>query len=105
MLEDFYWKVIFPSITYCILVWGNCSKTHFKALERLHTRAARIIYRLNWDIPSQEVMHKTGWKTLSSTYKQRVLRADVCENRDSRDSLKNLKFCLFHQNILFRELF
>ena len=45
----------------------------FKALERLHTRAARIIYRLNWDLPSQEVIHKTGWKTLSSTYKQRVL--------------------------------
>ena len=73
MLEDFYWKVIFPSVTYCILVWGNCGKTHFKALERLHTRAARIIYRLNWDLPSQEVIHKTGWKTLSSTYKQRVL--------------------------------
>ena len=73
MLEDFYWKVIFPSITYCILVWGNCSKTHFKALERLHTRAAHIIYRLNWDIPSHEVIDKTGWKTLSSTYKQRVL--------------------------------
>ena len=34
-----------------------------------------------------------------------VLRADVCENRDSRDSLKKPKFCLFHQNILFRELF
>ena len=68
----FYWKVIFPSITYCIVVWGNCSKTHFKALGRLHTRATGIIYRLNWDIPSQEVMHKTGWKTLS-TYKQRVL--------------------------------
>ncbi len=52
---------------------GKLWKTHFKALERLHTRAARIIYRLNWDIPSQEVIHKTGWKTLNSTYKQRVL--------------------------------
>ena len=35
----------------------------------------------------------------------RVLRADVRKNQESRDSLKKPKFCLFNQNILFRELF
>jgi hypothetical protein len=59
-------------------IYYTCKKVtllriYISGLERLHTRAARIIYRLNWDLPSQEVIHKTGWKTLSSTYRQRVL--------------------------------
>ena len=35
MLKDFYWKVIFPSITYCIEQWGSCSIIQFNILERM----------------------------------------------------------------------
>ena len=43
---DFYFKVILPSMTYGLLIWGSCGKTLFSSLERLHVRAARIIHRL-----------------------------------------------------------
>ena len=47
VLLDLYFKVILPSITYALVVWGGCSnKENFKSLERLHCRAARIIYKL-----------------------------------------------------------
>ena len=44
-LEQFYFKVILPSITYGILVWGNCNKTLFEELNKMHVRAAKIIFR------------------------------------------------------------
>jgi hypothetical protein len=45
VLLDLYFKVILPSITYALVVWGGCSnKENFKSLERLHCRAARMIY-------------------------------------------------------------
>ena len=60
MLEDFYWKVIFPAVTYGILLWGSCGKTQFTTLEKMHATAARIIHRLDWNLSSHDVMLKTG---------------------------------------------
>ena len=45
-LEDFYTKVILPSVTYGLTVWGSCNKTHLNNLEKLHARAGRIVYGL-----------------------------------------------------------
>ena len=46
-LEDFYTKVILPSVTYGLTVWGSCNKTHLNNLEKLHARAGRIVYGLS----------------------------------------------------------
>ena len=35
-VEDFYTKVILPSVTYGLIVWGSCNKTHLNNLEELH---------------------------------------------------------------------
>ena len=51
---DFYFKVIIPSVTYGIVVWGSsCGKTLLDELEKVHVRAAKIILRLDWDTPSE----------------------------------------------------
>ena len=39
---DFYFKVILPSVTYGLLIWGSWGKTLFSSLERIHVRAAKI---------------------------------------------------------------
>ena len=52
-----------------------------------------------------KIFHEARVPLRSRAGRCKILRADVCENRDSCDSLKKPKFCLFHQNILFRELF
>ena len=49
--ESFYVKVIKPSITYVMPVWGGVNQTElFKTLERHHCRAAKIIFGFSLDI-------------------------------------------------------
>ena len=73
MLNDFYWKVVYPAVTYGIVIWENCNATQFKALEKMHARAARIVHGLDWNMQTEQVLAKTNWKTLESTYKLRLL--------------------------------
>ena len=68
-----------PSITYALVVWGGCSiKENFKSLERLHCRAARIIYKLPRYMPAEEVLSKVGWNTLFFYYKKAILKL-ICK--------------------------
>ena len=71
-LEDFYTKVILPSVTYGLIVWGSCNKTHLNNLEKLHARAGRIVYGLPWDISAEDVLTRTGWDSLETMYKVRL---------------------------------
>ena len=71
-LEDFYTKVILPSVTYGLTVWGSCNKTHLNNLEKLHARAGRIVYGLPWDTSAEDVLMRTGWDSLETMYKLRL---------------------------------
>ena len=76
---DLYFKVILPSITYALVVWGGCSnKENFKSLERLYCRAARVIYKLPRYMPSEDVLSKVGWNTLFFYYKTAILKL-ICK--------------------------
>ena len=44
---DFYFKVLLPSVTYGLVVRGSCGKSLFDELEKIHVRAAKIIYGLD----------------------------------------------------------
>ena len=70
---DLYFKVILPSIMYGIAVWGSCSKTHFTELEKIHVRAAKIIFKLDSYIPSAEVLSSVKWPSLENIYTTRTL--------------------------------
>ena len=69
---DFCYKVILPSVTYGLTIWGSCGSTLFGELERIHVRAAKVIYGLNWQMPT-EVYAKTKWRTLEAIYTDRLL--------------------------------
>ena len=71
-LEDFYTKVILPSVTYGLTVWGSCNKTHLNNLEKLHARAGRIVYGLPWNTSAEDVLMRTGWDSLETMYKVRL---------------------------------
>ena len=64
ILEPIYFKVILPSVTYGISVWGNCSEAKLDGLEKIHLRAAKLIFKQQ--IPP-------SWKSLSYFYKKRLL--------------------------------
>ena len=61
--EDFYFKVILPSVLYGLTVWGSSNNTYINRLEKLHARAGRIIYRLPWDISAEKCLRKDGMGT------------------------------------------
>ena len=44
---DFYFKVILPSVTYGLFIWGSCGKSLFDELKKIHVRAAKISYGLD----------------------------------------------------------
>jgi len=71
-LEDFHTKVILSSVTYSLTAWGSFNKTHIKNLEKLHSRAGRIVYGLPWDTSAEDVLTRTGWDSLETIYKVRL---------------------------------
>ena len=62
---DFYFRVILPSVTYGLIVWGSCGKTMFSELEKIHVRAAKIIHNLDWYTPSVDVLAQVKWNTIN----------------------------------------
>ena len=70
MLLALQFRVIMPSIVYGISIWGGLkTKEGFKALESLHCRAARIIFKLPWEMSDADVMKKANWSSLAHMYK------------------------------------
>ena len=61
-------------IWYNHLGGGMSRQDDFDALERLHCRAARIIFNLPKDMPSTEVLDRAKWDTLRNTYKLSILK-------------------------------
>ena len=63
--QDLYFKVILPSVTYGLILWGSCCNSDlFQSLERLHCRAARLIFNLPKDMASVDVLPRAQWPTL-----------------------------------------
>ena len=72
-LLDLYLKVILSSVTYALPIWGCCTnKNEFNSLEPIHCRAARVIYNLPRDMPSEDVRKTANWDFLFDTYKVKI---------------------------------
>ena len=75
VLTNFYFKVILPSVTYGLVLWGSCFNADLiYSLERLHCRAARIIFNLPKDMRSSDVLIQADWHPLSYCYKLVLLK-------------------------------
>ena len=72
---DVYFKKILPSVLYGLVVWGGCPNTDLlRSLEVLHRTAARVIYNLPYDMPTEEVYRHSNWNTLTLYYKLRLIK-------------------------------
>ena len=71
----FYFSVILPSINYGLVLWGSCCNSElFNSIDRLHCRAARIIFNLSKDMSSSEVMETVNWSTIKLSYKLEIFQ-------------------------------
>ena len=75
MLQDFYLRVVFPSVNYGLILWGACCNSdNLDFLERLHCRAARIIFNLPKDMASHGVLECAEWFTIRFYYKLAIFK-------------------------------
>ena len=66
-------KVILPSVTYAPPIWWcGTNKNEFNSLESMHCMAARVIYNLPHDMPSEDVRKTAKWDSLFDTYKVKI---------------------------------
>ena len=79
--QDLYFKIILPSVTYGLILWGS---DLFQSLERLHCRAARLIFHLPKDMASADVLQLAQWPTLSIYYKLAIF---ICLHKAFHDRL------------------
>ena len=83
--QDLYFKVILPSVTYGLILWGSCCNSDlFQSLERLHCMAARLIFNLPKDMASVDVLQRAQWPTLSIYYKSAIF---ICFHKAFHDRL------------------
>ena len=70
VLEAIYFRSIVPSATYGKSVWGTCSPALLHNVERIHLRAAKIIYSLA-DV-NLETLKYIRWQSLMNVYKLKL---------------------------------
>ena len=75
MLQDFYLRVIFPSMNYGLISWGACcNSNNLDFLKRLHCRAAWFIFNLLKDMASHGVLEHAEWLTICFYYKLAIFK-------------------------------
>jgi len=63
-LNTLYKALVLPRISYCDVVWGNCSKKLQERVERLQNRAGRAILKVPVRTPTCMIRDKLGLKSL-----------------------------------------
>ena len=94
VLEEIYYKSIVPCVVYSLSVWGTCSKTLFNEIEKMHERAAKLIYEVH---NCEDPLTTVGWKPLEHIYKRRIaiLMHDIYNERVPNELHEAFKKNLF----------
>ena len=94
VLEEIYYKSIVPCVVYSLSVWGTCSKTLFNEIEKMHERAAKLIYEVH---SCKDPLTAVGWKPLEHIYKRRIaiLMYDIYNERVPNELQGEFKKNLF----------
>ena len=71
--EEIYFKTIISTVTYGIIVWGTCSPSLMKDIERIHALAAKIIHHLPKHISDIYALEAEKWDKIEYIYIRKVL--------------------------------
>ena len=75
VLEQFYFSVILPSITYDLVIWANGSNSElFRSIHTLHGRAAKLIYNFGNDTSYEDALKIAKWHSLAYIYKIKLFK-------------------------------
>ena len=77
-LEDIYYKMVIPKVTYGMLVWGTCSYNVFEKIEKQHARATKLIKNIPRKNERNRVLEIVGWDPIIYIYKRKVA-TEMCK--------------------------
>ena len=60
ILVNLYYSLVYPHLTYCILVWGGTYRTHLFNIELIQKKLVRIITNSEYLAHSKPLFHQTG---------------------------------------------
>ena len=63
-LRIMYLSIVQPHFSYCCSVWGCCGTTKLKTLQKLQSRAARIVTGSPFDTPAAPLLQRLGWPSI-----------------------------------------
>ena len=64
ILINVYHSLVQPHFDYCNEVWGNCNKGLSDKLQKLQSRAARILMSAGYDSNLDDLFRALGWRKL-----------------------------------------
>ena len=70
--EEIYHKTVVCSITSCISVRGTSSPATLDAIDKLHSRAAKIIHEIKEPLSVEETLNVTKWVPISYIFKKHL---------------------------------
>ena len=71
-LEEIYYKMVIPKVTYGMLVWSTCSQNVFEKIEKQHARAAKLIKNIPRKTERKRVLETVRWDPIIYIYKRKV---------------------------------
>ena len=72
IVKSLYTSIVEPHFQYCCFVWGCCNSTDLLQLQRLQSRASRIVTNSHFDAPSKPLIQSLGWKTIKELINRQV---------------------------------
>ena len=66
-ISVFYFSDIFPSVLYCIVIWGSLSH-----IAEVHIHATRFIKKIPKKIPDNFILPRANWKLIEICYKRAI---------------------------------
>ena len=81
-LTTIYRALVQPYFDYCSPLWDTCGKVQRDKLQKLQSRAARVITGANYEISSTDILNQLQWPTLDSRRSRNLfLKVSDCDKK------------------------
>ena len=82
-LIDLYYSLILPYIDYCIVIWGNTSRTNLTKIQRVQNRYARIVLNESIYCSSSYLLSTLNWQSITKRieFQQCLMVYKILHNR------------------------
>ena len=71
-LEEIYYQMVIPEVTYGMFIWDTCTQNIFEKIEKQHVKVVQLIKNIPMTVESNRVLDKVGLDLIIHIYKRKV---------------------------------